>query len=84
VTIQNPYNLLNRTFEIGLAEISLREQVGLLAYSPMAFGMLSGKYLNGARPKGARISEFSRFTRYTSEKASIAIKNIVILLLSTI
>jgi aryl-alcohol dehydrogenase-like predicted oxidoreductase len=74
VTIQNPYNLLNRTFEIGLAEISLREQVGLLAYSPMAFGMLSGKYLNGARPKGARITEFSRFTRYTSDKAAGAIK----------
>jgi aryl-alcohol dehydrogenase-like predicted oxidoreductase len=74
VTIQNPYNLLNRTFEIGLAEISLREQVGLLAYSPMAFGVLSGKYLNGARPKGARITEFSRFTRYTSEKADPAIK----------
>jgi len=74
VSIQNPYNLLNRTFEIGLSEISLRERVGLLAYSPMAFGTLSGKYLNGARPKGARITEFTRFTRYTSEKAGHAIK----------
>ena len=50
VTIQNPYNLLNRTFEINLAEFAYREQVGLLAYSPLAFGVLSGKYENGARP----------------------------------
>ena len=72
VSIQNPYNLLNRTFEIGLAEISHREQLGLLAYSPMAFGALSGKYLNGARPEGARLSRFSRFTRYTSAQAQSA------------
>ena len=50
VSIQNPYNLLNRTFEIGLAEFAQREQVGLLAYSPLGFGVLSGKYLNDARP----------------------------------
>lgn len=68
VSIQNPYNLLNRSFEIGLAEISLREQVGLLAYSPLAFGMLSGKYLDGARPEGARITLFSRFTRYLKDE----------------
>ncbi len=49
VSIQNPYNLLNRTFEVGLAEIAHREQLGLLAYSPLAFGTLSGKYLNGAK-----------------------------------
>ena len=67
VSIQNPYNLLNRTFEVGLSEFSHREDVGLLAYSPMAFGVLSGKYLNGARPKGARITLFSRFSRYTNE-----------------
>ncbi len=67
VSIQNPYNLLNRTFEIGLSEFSHRENVGLLAYSPLAFGVLSGKYLNGARPKGARITLFSRFSRYTNE-----------------
>ena len=54
VTIQNPYNLLNRSFEVGLAEIAHRECCGLLAYSPMAFGALSGKYLGGARPTGAR------------------------------
>ncbi|MGH8481372.1 MAG: aldo/keto reductase, partial [Nevskiaceae bacterium] len=50
VSIQNPYNLLNRSFEVGLAEFAHREQVGLLAYSPLAFGVLSGKYLGGARP----------------------------------
>ena len=65
VSIQNPYNLLNRTFEVGLAEIAHREDVGLLAYSPLAFGVLSGKYLNNNRPQGARLSLFKRFTRYT-------------------
>jgi len=71
VTIQNPYNLLNRTYEVGLAEISHREQVGLLAYSPLAFGVLSGKYLGGARPAGARISLFERFDRYTKNEYAI-------------
>ena len=56
VSIQNPYSLLNRTFEIGLAEVSHRESVGLLAYSPLAFGVLSGKYLGGNRPEGARLT----------------------------
>ncbi|MBY7791521.1 NADP(H)-dependent aldo-keto reductase [Vibrio fluvialis] len=64
VSIQNPYNLLNRSFEVGLSEISHYEGVKLLAYSPMAFGVLSGKYLNGARPTGARCSLFERFQRY--------------------
>ncbi|MDW6017935.1 NADP(H)-dependent aldo-keto reductase [Vibrio plantisponsor] len=64
VTIQNPYSLLNRSFEVGLSEISHFEGVKLLAYSPLAFGALSGKYLNGARPKGARCSLFERFQRY--------------------
>lgn len=64
VSIQNPYNLLNRSYEIGLAEVSHREQVGLLAYSPLAFGVLSGKYLNDARPAGARMTLFPRFDRY--------------------
>ena len=67
VSIQNPYNLLNRSFEIGLSEFSHREDVGLLAYSPMAFGVLSGKYLNDAKPEGARITLFERFSRYTNE-----------------
>ncbi|ENP7459180.1 NADP(H)-dependent aldo-keto reductase [Vibrio fluvialis] len=64
VSIQNSYNLLNRSFEVGLSEISHYEGVKLLAYSPMAFGVLSGKYLNGARPTGARCSLFERFQRY--------------------
>ncbi|HAS61940.1 MAG TPA: NADP(H)-dependent aldo-keto reductase [Vibrio sp.] len=64
VSIQNPYNLLNRSFEIGLSEISHFEGVELLAYSPLAFGCLSGKYLNGQRPEGARCSLFERFVRY--------------------
>jgi aryl-alcohol dehydrogenase-like predicted oxidoreductase len=69
VSIQNPYNLLNRTFEIGLAEIAHREQVGLLAYSPMAFGALSGKYLGGSQPEGARLTLFESFTRYSNPNA---------------
>lgn len=64
VSIQNPYNLLNRSFEVGLSEISHYEGVKLLAYSPMAFGVLSGKYLSGARPDGARCSLYERFKRY--------------------
>ncbi|PXX98094.1 NADP(H)-dependent aldo-keto reductase [Halomonas sp. LBP4] len=71
-SIQNPYNLLNRTFEVGLAEIAHRENVGLLAYSPLAFGMLSGKYLDGARPVGARLTLFERFQRYTNPLAEEA------------
>jgi len=73
VSIQNPYSLLNRTFEVGLAEISHREQLGLLAYSPLAFGTLSGKYLNGAQPADSRLTLYSRFSRYTSEVAQLAI-----------
>jgi len=72
VSIQNPYNLLNRTFEIGLAEIAHRENTGLLAYSPLAFGVLSGKYLGGARPQGTRLMLFDRFTRYSSPNADKA------------
>ena len=56
--MQNPYSLVNRTYEVGLAEISIREQAGLLAYSPLAFGMLSGKYLNGQMPEGSRLKLF--------------------------
>jgi aryl-alcohol dehydrogenase-like predicted oxidoreductase len=72
--IQNPYNLLNRTFEVGLAEFAHREDVGLLAYSPLAFGVLSGKYLGGARPAGARLTLFSRFQRYTGERIEPAVQ----------
>ena len=69
VSIQNPYNLLNRSFEVGLAEIAIREQVGLLAYSPLAFGLLSGKYENGAQPPRARLTLFERFQRYNNPQA---------------
>ncbi|EIC20010.1 NADP(H)-dependent aldo-keto reductase [Thiorhodovibrio frisius] len=72
VSIQNPYSLLNRTFEIGLAEVAMREDCGLLAYSPLGFGVLSGKYLNGARPAGARVTLFSRFDRYSNPEADKA------------
>lgn len=72
VSIQNPYNLLNRSFEVGLAEVAHREQVGLLAYSPMAFGVLSGKYLDDARPAGARLTLFESYTRYSSPEAQAA------------
>lgn len=72
VSIQNPYNLLNRIYEIGLSEFSHREGVGLLAYSPLAMGVLSGKYLNGARPEKARLSLFDRFTRYSNPESEAA------------
>ncbi|MEM1188619.1 MAG: NADP(H)-dependent aldo-keto reductase [Pseudomonadota bacterium] len=72
VSIQNPYSLLNRAFEVGLAEMAIREHVGLLAYSPLAFGMLSGKYLGGARPEGARLTRFERFSRYSNPQAEAA------------
>ena len=68
VSIQNPYNLLNRTFEIGAAEFAHREDVGLLAYSPLGFGVLSGKYLNNKKPAGARLTLFERFSRYTNDE----------------
>ncbi len=67
-TIQNPYSLLNRLFEVGLSEICMRENVGLLAYSPLGFGTLSGKYLNGINPE-YRMAKFPQFVRYTSENA---------------
>ena len=73
VTIQNPYSLLNRSYEVGLAEVTQYEGVELLAYSCLAFGTLSGKYLNGAKPAGARNTLFSRFTRYSGEQAQKAI-----------
>ncbi len=72
VSIQNPYNLLNRSFEIGLAEFAERESVGLLAYSPLGFGVLSGKYLGGRRPEGARLTLFERFSRYTNPQGVAA------------
>ena len=73
-TIQNAYSLLNRVFEGDLAEISLRENMGLLAYSPLAFGVLSGKYIEGTAAKNARLNLFPRFARYSSEQAIEATK----------
>jgi len=67
-TIQNPYSLLNRLFEVGLSEICMRENVGLLAYSPLGFGTLSGKYLNGINPE-YRMAKFPQFVRYSGENA---------------
>lgn len=78
-SIQNPYSLLNRTFEVGCAEMAIREECGLLAYSPLAFGTLSGKYLNGAKPAGARLTLFERFQRYTGERAVAATEQYVAL-----
>ena len=72
VSVQNPYNLLNRSFEVGLSEVAMRERTGLLAYSPLAFGVLSGKYLNGQRPQGARLTLWDRFSRYNGEIATAA------------
>jgi len=67
-TIQNAYSLLNRLFEINLAEVAMRENVGLLAYSPLAFGVLSGKYLNGNLPEKSRIKLYSQYSRYSSSQ----------------
>lgn len=74
ITIQNAYSLLNRVFEGDMAEISLREDIGLLAYSPMAFGVLSGKYIKGTAADNARLKLFPRFARYSGDKATEATK----------
>ena len=73
-TIQNAYSLLNRVFEGDLAEISLRENIGLLAYSPLAFGVLSGKYIKGNAADNARLNLFPRFARYSSAQSTEATK----------
>ncbi|MFB9056046.1 NADP(H)-dependent aldo-keto reductase [Mariniflexile ostreae] len=73
-TIQNAYSLINRIFEGDMAEISIRENIGLLAYSPMAFGVLSGKYIRGTAADNARLNLFSRFVRYSSKQATEATK----------
>ncbi|MFL1010844.1 NADP(H)-dependent aldo-keto reductase [Flavisericum labens] len=74
ITIQNAYSLLNRIFEGDMAEISIRENLGLLAYSPMAFGVLSGKYIKGTAADNARLKLFPRFARYSSEQCTEATK----------
>jgi aryl-alcohol dehydrogenase-like predicted oxidoreductase len=79
VSVQNPYSLLNRSYEIGMAEISWREKTGLLAYSPLGFGVLSGKYLGGARPAGARLTLYPDYTRYSNPAALAATEKYVAL-----
>ncbi|KAK3575774.1 hypothetical protein CHS0354_030106 [Potamilus streckersoni] len=75
VSVQNPYHLLNRAYEIGMAEISIREKIGLLAYSPLAGGLLSGKYRHGKRPSGARFVLFgTRFWRYLNPAGDAAVE----------
>lgn len=76
-SIQNAYSLLNRVFEIGLSEFTHWEDVSLLAYSPLAMGVLTGKYLDGARPEGARLTRFTRFTRYEGPEAESAARQYV-------
>lgn len=80
ITIQNPYNLVNRTYEIGLSEIGIRENVGLLAYSPLAGGLLSDKYLQGNRPDGARFTLWPNyFTRYAHPNTMKAVEKYAVL-----
>ena len=74
VTIQNAYSLIHRSYEYGMSEVSLRENIGLLAYSPLAFGILSGKYLGGSKPQGARITLFPNYNRYSSEQSTKAVE----------
>ncbi len=74
MSIQNPYSLLNRTYEIGLAEISIREEIGLLGYSPLASGYLTGKYRNNKLPKNSRIERDGDFwTRYNKPNSTKAV-----------
>ena len=74
MTIQNPYNLLNRTYEVGLAEISIRDEIGLLAYSPLATGYLTGKYRNNQLPKNSRLERDGDFwRRYNKPNTSKAV-----------
>jgi len=74
-SVQNAYNLLNRSWETGMAEVSLREDVSLLAYSPLAQGFLSGKYLDGNKPAGARFTLFNRGQRYELPHTDVAIRD---------
>jgi aryl-alcohol dehydrogenase-like predicted oxidoreductase len=72
ITIQNSYSLLNRQFEVGNAEVSHRENIGLLAYSPLACGVLSGKYIEGKDEPNSRLNLFKRFVRYSSNQSTLA------------
>ncbi len=80
ITIQNQYSLTNRTFEIGLSEICLRENIGFLPYSPLAMGVLSGKYLDGAKPEGARFTVQQRnSSRYNPPHVQESVRKYVAL-----
>jgi aryl-alcohol dehydrogenase-like predicted oxidoreductase len=72
-TIQNSYSLIHRSYEYGMSEVSLRENVGLLAYSPLAFGVLSGKYIGGKKPADARVTLFPNYNRYSSAESENAV-----------
>lgn len=74
ITVQNPYSLLNRLFEVGSSEICKRENIGLLAYSPLGFGILTGKYFNGKMPKNSRLDLFPTLKRYSNENSIKAAK----------
>ena len=75
MSIQNPYSLLNRSYEVGLAEVSIREQIGCLSYSPLASGYLSGKYRNGELPKGSRMErDYDFWTRYRKPNTEKAVE----------
>lgn len=74
ITIQNPYSLLNRQFEVGNAEVSIRENVGLLAYSPLGCGVLTGKYIQKKDNENSRLNLFKRFVRYSSNQSTEATK----------
>ncbi|MFN3172124.1 MAG: aldo/keto reductase [Hyphomicrobiales bacterium] len=74
-SIQNAYNIVNRTYETALAEVGMREDVGLLAYSPLAQGFLTGKYRGGAEPAGARKTLFGRASRYEGPGANAALED---------
>ncbi|MDO9336075.1 MAG: aldo/keto reductase [Caulobacter sp.] len=78
-SIQNAYSLVNRVYEYGLAEVGMREDVGLLAYSPLAQGALTGKYLDGALPAGARKTLYNRMQRYDGPGSQEAIRGYVAL-----
>ncbi len=73
VSIQNPYSLLNRSFDVRLAEVAIREDSGLLAYAPLGGGTLTGKYLNGQKPAGARFVLFPDNRRYMGDRAEAAV-----------
>lgn len=79
MSVQNPYSLLNRSYEVGMAEISFREHCGLLAYSPLGFGVLSGKYLHSQKPVGARITRWPDYVRYSNPPAVRATEQYVAL-----